>query len=282
MKKLFSLSLLVLMAGFSACNNNDDPAELSFGSTNIAALGVTAGGEAFAYGDRAFTLDYTVYTNQDSWEAVSDKDWCRVVDVEGNTFTLVFDPNTTRTDFETATVTVTAGKATPRTIVAVQDPINHYKAGNTVYPVEYARVIPSQRSGITNNWLMSLQLVSGDIIIDSDRNDWNADPAGDGCQYFNFYCASSEEGIPDIGKYVYAATDWTENQVKTFDRDSFYQTYEPDAGYDFRGITSGSFNVVDRKGNWYHITIDDVKLEDNTAVTGFYKGNIYTTVMLTP
>lgn len=68
------------------------------------------------------SFEYTVDTNQPSWKAESDKEWCKVA-MEGNKLTLTATVNTATTSPEPATITVTAGDATPITISATQDPV---------------------------------------------------------------------------------------------------------------------------------------------------------------
>ena len=56
---------------------------------------------------------FKVGTNQETWDAVSDKSWCVVEKISGNTFKISVKKNTKMTTPEPATVTITSGDATP-------------------------------------------------------------------------------------------------------------------------------------------------------------------------
>lgn len=63
--------------------------------------------------------EYTVTTNQKTWDAVSDKEWCIVTKGDG-VFTVTAQPVPEATDRTEATITVTAGEAEPILITAKQ------------------------------------------------------------------------------------------------------------------------------------------------------------------
>lgn len=67
---------------------------------------------------------YKVSTNQPAWIAESDQSWCKVhIDAGKSTMTLTALPNETTVPSAPATITLTAGKATPLTIAATQTPV---------------------------------------------------------------------------------------------------------------------------------------------------------------
>ena len=68
------------------------------------------------------SYDVVVTTNQQSWDATSDQTWCTITK-ETNQFTVSATANTTATK-RTATITVTAGNATPKTILVTQAGFN--------------------------------------------------------------------------------------------------------------------------------------------------------------
>ncbi len=64
---------------------------------------------------------YTVTTNQSSWSATSNQSWCVVTkNTDGRTFTVTAQANTSTEAPPAATITVSAGKATPITFSATQ------------------------------------------------------------------------------------------------------------------------------------------------------------------
>ena len=65
------------------------------------------------------TTVISVTTNQTSWSASSDETWCKVTDKTAGQFTIAVDPNSTASTRD-ATVTITAGNATPVRITISQ------------------------------------------------------------------------------------------------------------------------------------------------------------------
>jgi len=65
------------------------------------------------------TTVISVTTNQTSWSASSDETWCKVTDKTAGQFTIAVDPNSTASTRD-ATVTVSAGIATPVKITLIQ------------------------------------------------------------------------------------------------------------------------------------------------------------------
>lgn len=115
MKSYLYLITMLFIAIFSMACSSDPEVEvpkevpsLSVSPTQVANVSAAGG-----------STDITIRTNQASWTATSDKDWCNLTTDGIVTFTIVVKANSTA-DERTATVTVTAGKATPVKITVSQ------------------------------------------------------------------------------------------------------------------------------------------------------------------
>lgn len=91
----------------------------------IPTLEIDFIGENIVFTPQALETEYRtigVTTNQDTWNAVSNQDWC-VVTMASNNFTVSAKPNNSSSPVPTATITVTAGDASPITITATQESV---------------------------------------------------------------------------------------------------------------------------------------------------------------
>lgn len=89
----------------------------------IPTLEIDFVGESIAFTPQALESEnrtIEVTTNQESWDAVSNQDWC-IVTNESNHFTISAKANNTSTQVPNATITVTAGSATPIKITVTQE-----------------------------------------------------------------------------------------------------------------------------------------------------------------
>lgn len=111
MKTIFYIiALLALILFIQGCEiSNPEEATLSVNPSDSVSFAQTGG-----------SVVVTVSTNQDSWKAVSDKDWCRITDIIDSTFTILVSENTTALARENAKVTIIAGDATAVNIKVVQ------------------------------------------------------------------------------------------------------------------------------------------------------------------
>ncbi|MEA4917216.1 BACON domain-containing protein [Proteiniphilum sp.] len=94
---------------------------LSISPEKITTIVFAADGASATSDNKPITPTFTVTTNVSAWEAVSNQSWLHV-EKSDNTFTLTADANTSLDAPEPATVTVTAGEATPLSITVNQLP----------------------------------------------------------------------------------------------------------------------------------------------------------------
>lgn len=82
-------------------------------------LSISPEGTGIEFTKKGESVTYTVTTNQSNWDAVSNKTWCSCsISKEDKTFTLTAVDPGAGTAFDPATITVTAGDATPITFTA--------------------------------------------------------------------------------------------------------------------------------------------------------------------
>jgi formylglycine-generating enzyme required for sulfatase activity len=104
-----------ISAAMISCSKNSEPAP-------VPTLSITPSQSAVVFnadGTPGGNATFTVATNQSAWDAVSSQTWCKVTKTAAG-FTVSAAANTAFTAPAPATVTVTAGEATPAVIEVTQ------------------------------------------------------------------------------------------------------------------------------------------------------------------
>lgn len=131
--KRIAYGLLAPALLLAACNEKEhDPDAQPSLAISPALETITFSAE----GTESYTFEVT--TNQPVWLPITDQEWCKVtMTPSANTFTVTALPNYKDTPSTPATITVTAGKAAPLTITAMQDGAQydlylsgHYRTNN--------------------------------------------------------------------------------------------------------------------------------------------------------
>ena len=88
---------------------------------------------------KARSMDYYIETNQPLWDAVSNQSWCTATKVSERTLRISAAPNATGLE-RSATITVTGGVASPKTLTVIQSAIvtNTFPLEDAVYCMAYA------------------------------------------------------------------------------------------------------------------------------------------------
>jgi len=113
--------------------------------------------------DTGGNTEITVTTNQSEWSATSDEDWCNIADKTEKEFTIVVDANNTTSE-RNATVTVSAGKATPVKITVTQ------QGAALALSVSPTEVLDVADTGSTTK-----------ITVSTNQSSWNATSDADWC-----------------------------------------------------------------------------------------------------
>jgi hypothetical protein len=112
MKKVKFLIVIVAFM-FGACQNDDDVSSLSLAPSGQTTVSFAADGTTTE------NATFTVVTNQSTWNIQVNKNWVTFIK-NSNSFTLKAKVNDLYTMPEKATVTISAGKATPIVIEVTQ------------------------------------------------------------------------------------------------------------------------------------------------------------------
>ncbi len=120
-------AMLMNIALFSSCSDDDGGNDDNGGGGGVVTptLSIDPKTSDISFSPQATEVyTYTVTTNQPSWKVQvtpSDATWCKVEkSTDGKGFTVTAEKSKTSDGFNLATITVTAGKATPITIKASQ------------------------------------------------------------------------------------------------------------------------------------------------------------------
>lgn len=101
--KVFYMSMLLMCIMTSCGDDNAPPApDPTLSIDPATALHFTAAATE--------SHEINVTTNQDSWTAISNQNWCKVTQ-DKNKLIVKADPNTTETSPAPATITISAGSA---------------------------------------------------------------------------------------------------------------------------------------------------------------------------
>ena len=101
MKKFLLLAICALSVCLTGCSDNDTPEQLPDPELTLAP------DAPIAFPAEGGSVEITVTTNMESWNAVSDQKWCKVA-VSAGKFTVSAVENETPEAMPAATVTVTA------------------------------------------------------------------------------------------------------------------------------------------------------------------------------
>ena len=159
--KTIFYTLFVLMSATLLYSCSSDPAVDVPKKTASLVVTPTQVANVAAAGANAMVA---ITTNQSSWSATSDKDWCRVTAKTDKGFTLVVDANST-TSNRSGTVTVSAGEATPVKISVSQLGVN---AQLSVSPTQVTDVIADGGGA--------------KITVSTNQSSWSATSDKDWCK----------------------------------------------------------------------------------------------------
>ena len=101
MKKFLLLAICALSVCLTGCSDNDTPEQLPDPELTLAP------DAPIVFTAEGGSVEITVTTNMESWNAVSDQKWCKVA-VSAGKFTVSAVENETPEAMPAATVTVTA------------------------------------------------------------------------------------------------------------------------------------------------------------------------------
>ena len=129
--KVFYMSMLLMCIMTSCGDDNAPPApDPTLSIDPATALHFTAAATE--------SHEINVMTNQDSWTAISNQNWCKVTQ-DKNKLIVKADPNTTETSPAPATITISAGSAKSIMLAVTQDAATNEP--DVTYPATEADLI---------------------------------------------------------------------------------------------------------------------------------------------